>query len=128
MVLLPDQADRIGPTPETLRKLRPDPVMTLFGGEADVPLLDAALEIRAILLAFGPQPAVWRAERSGGAGGDMPAWVADAHALRFVPWARGVSQRVRRMILDLCHYDQVPPAGHVPELRAALGAYGRRSA
>lgn len=101
-------SDHVAATPETLAKLRPDPLLALLSAFAHVgdtvgirALERAADEIRAVYLAVcGMMMAgVGGAHHYGqGPGGrrEIPAFLAWAHAETYLPWAQGH----RRVILD----------------------------
>jgi hypothetical protein len=91
--------DCIGATPETLAKLRPDPLLALLSGFGQVgdavghsALEHAADEIRAVYLAVCGMlmASIGGGHRYGqGPGGrrEIPAFLAWAHAETYLPWA-----------------------------------------
>lgn len=89
-------SDRVGPTPETVAKLQPDP----FNEMVKAKVLDdaqraAGLEIRAVYLAIiGPMLARGGNLLSTRAGGDISPMLAAAHAQRYIPWCDKWGRRV----------------------------------
>jgi hypothetical protein len=100
--------DRVGATPETLAKLKPDPFNLLVErGVLDTAQRDAGLEINAIYAAITSFNRI-----KGGLGGtrgheDMSDALAEAHAQIYVPWCHHWGRRVEHVI-DLV-YDRLMP-------------------
>lgn len=108
--------DCIAATPETLAKLRPDPLLALLSAFEQVgdavgnsALERAADEIRAIYLAVCGMlmAGVGGAHRYGqGPGGrrEIPAFLAWAHAQTYIPWAqyhpRGTLEAAIGLVVD----------------------------
>ena len=106
------QDDWVGPTPETLAKLRQDPLLALFerydmaGGGEEGMLERAADEVRAIYLAVCGMlmAGVGGGHRYGqGPGGrrEIPPFLAWAHAETYLPWANGLKRGTLEAVIDL---------------------------
>lgn len=139
------QADHIGPTPETLAKLRHDPLLALFerydgraGGDGDGegPLERAADEIRAIYLAVCGMlmAGVGGAHRYGeGPGGhsayrarEMPPFLAWAHAQTYRPWANSLARATLEAVIDLVVERNLIHPDRMIAVAAALADYATR--
>ena len=103
------KTDRVGPTPETKAKRQDDPIQMLV----DKNLLSsagesAAAEIEAVYLAVtkGCMAKITSLEVTGG--GDIPDWIAEAHAERFLPWARRQARATLEATIDLVVYKRPP--------------------
>lgn len=85
-----NREERVGPTPETLAKLVPDPFAVLVEkGLLDTAQRDAGLEIRAIWYAITGGLLPQAGERASRRSGDgMSDKLAEAHAFIYLPWAR----------------------------------------
>lgn len=98
-------SDRVGPTPETLAKLKPDPFNEMVKAKIlDDAQRDAGLEIRAVYMAvIGPLMPRGGNMLSTRGGRDMPPVLAAAHAQRYQPWCdkwkRGV-EMVIGLVVD----------------------------
>lgn len=123
-----DRSERVGPTPETEAKLKPDPFNVLVQMDLlDSAERDAGLEIRAIWYAVTGGLLVRAGERSSHRSGDgMSDKLAEAHAQVYVPWCDHWGGLVEQVI-DLV-VDAILPAGVGLNLRsaAALGVEPRR--
>lgn len=102
------QCDAVGPTPETLAKLRPDPLLALLStyGEGDGALERAADEIRAIYLAVCGMLMAGIGGRHGygrarGGRRDIPPFLAWAHSETYLPWADGARRATLEAVIDL---------------------------
>lgn len=105
--------DCIGATPETLAKLRPDPLLALlsaFGQAGDMvgqsALERSADEIRAVYLAVCGMlmAGVGGAHRYGqGPGGrrEIPAFLAWVHAQTYLPWAHAHPRATLEAVIGL---------------------------
>jgi hypothetical protein len=122
-----DRTERIGPTPETLAKLVPDPLAELLRMNLiDAGTKDAALEMAEVYIA------VYGAQMPGarGAGGhpkisDRLAWI---HDNRYLPWARKWARiRFRSLPLQPAVVDLVVSGRGVAlsEIAEALADYAR---
>lgn len=130
--------DFVGPTPETLAKLRQDPLLALFerydsdgGGDGEKALEHAADEIRAIYLAvYGMLMAgVGGRHRYGdGPGGrrDIPPFLAWAHAKTYTPWANGIKRTTLEAVIDLVVERNLTHPERMIAVAEALGDYARR--
>ena len=127
----------VGPTPETLAKLRQDPLLALFeryesDGCGDENALErAADEIRAIYLAvYGMLMAgVGGRHRYGeGPGGrrDIPPFLAWAHAQTYTPWANGIKRTTLEAVIDLVVERNLIGPDRTISVAEALGDYARR--
>jgi hypothetical protein len=119
-------ADRVGATPETLAKLKPDPFSLLVEhGVLDSAERDAGLEIRALWYAI-TGPLVPRASDLTGVsgGGDgMSDYLAEIHAQVYRPWCHDWGRAVADVI-DLVVDAQMP--AEVGRLQRMLRDYARR--
>ncbi len=123
--------ERVGPTPETLRKLRPDPLLALIATHPkreDVPLLEeAADEVRAVYMAI-----VRAAMRKGGLCEDrggypgVPPFLAWAHATTYLPWARSTPRSVLAAAITLIIERDIISPLQVIHVLAALQNYAER--
>lgn len=106
------QDEYVGPTPETLAKLRQDPLRALFarydagGGSEEGVLERAADEIRAVYLAVCGMlmAGVGGGHRYGqGPGGrrEIPPFLAWAHAQTYLPWAKSLKRTTLEAVIDL---------------------------
>lgn len=107
------RADHVGPTPETLAKLRQDPLLALLerydsdGTAGDKGALEkAANEIRAVYLAVCGMlmAGIGGGHRYGqGPGGrrEIPPFVAWVHAETYLPWANGTKRATLEAVIDL---------------------------
>lgn len=112
----------LGPTPETLAKLVPDPLEILLV-DCDVALERAASEIRAIYLAVC---AKLMGGLGGGSGKPMSDFVAWAHAETYLPWARGLHRLTMEAVIDIVvDRHHIHPTFH-PSVTFALESYARR--
>lgn len=105
--------EHVGPTPETLAKLRQDPLLALFarydagaGGDGEGVLERAADEIRAIYLALCGMlmAGVGGGHRYGqGPGGhrEIAPFLAWAHAQTYRPWANSTQRSTLEAVIDL---------------------------
>jgi hypothetical protein len=134
--------DYVSATPETLAKLRPDPLLALFEayGGGDRALERAADEIRAVYLAIcGMLMAVGRtgsgpAARSGGRQGRSSAvaprqiapFLAWAHSETYLPWAQETSRRTLEALIDLVIERRVIHPDLAAPVARALGDYAAR--
>lgn len=99
-----EAASRSGPTPETARKLKPDPFNELCGRHIlDGAQQRAGLEIRAIYRAVTAGVACRGGEMGGvrGGSGDMPAALAIARHERYLPWCNRWGHAVVEDVIDL---------------------------
>lgn len=120
--------ERIGPTPETLAKLKPDPLAVMLQrGQIEEGQVDAAIEIREVYGAIvGGCSARANDLNRGGHGGisDRIAWL---HSNRYLPWIRECGKHPARLVLDLVWFGQPPAKGqHIPVIAYALADYRRR--
>ena len=102
-----ERADRVGPTPETLAKLQPDPLVAMHdAGLIDDAERDGALEIRRVYMAI-VGAMVCKARGVGGRAVMSPeiAWI---HRNRYLPWAAHWSGRALAVLIDMI-VDGVPP-------------------
>lgn len=136
------RADFIGPTPETLAKLRQDPLLALFerydsvnSGDGETVLEHAADEIRAIYLAvYGMLMAgVGGRHRYGegpGARGsttrDIPPFLAWAHAQTYTPWANAIKRTTLEAVIDLVVERNLIHPDRSIAVADALADYARR--
>lgn len=130
--------DRISPTPETLAKLRPDPLLALLqslGEGADQigesALEHAADEIRAVYLAVCGMlmAGVGGGHRYGqGPGGrrEIPPFLAWVHAETYRPWANGLRRATLQAVIDLVVDRHVIHPGLTGAVAGALEDYARR--
>lgn len=130
--------DGIGATPETLAKLRPDPLLALlsaFGQVGDAvgnsALEHAADEIRAVYLAVcGMMMAgVGGAHRYGqGPGGrrEIPPFLAWAHAETYRPWATAQPRATLEAAVGLVVDRHVIHPDLAPAVAGALADYAKR--
>lgn len=130
--------DRIGPTPETWAKLRPDPLLSLlrsFGESADKigerALEHAADEIRAVYLAVCGMlmAGVGGGHRYGqGPGGrrEIPPFLAWVHADTYLPWANGLRPATLQAVIDLVVERHAIHPGLTGAVTAALRKYALR--
>lgn len=123
-------ADRVRPTPETVAHLEPDPLQDLVGaGLIDAAGERAAQEIMLVYCAvcrgvmrqsrpLGPYtPGVF----------DMSEDIAEAHARRYLPWARATRRQTVQATIDLVVDRLSPPTGPVrTAVIEALDDYARR--
>ena len=133
----------VGPTPETLAKLRQDPLLALFarydsgaggtdgdcGGEGA--LERAADEIRAIYLAVCGMlmAGVGGGHRYGeGPGGhrEIPPFLAWAHATTYRPWANSTQRSTLEAVIDLVVERHVVHPDRMIAVAAALSDYATR--
>lgn len=119
-----------GPTPETLAHLEPDPLHDLVdAGLIDAAGERAAQEIMQVYCAvcrgvmrqsrpLGPYtPGVF----------DMPEDIAEAHKLRYLPWARATRRQTVQAVIDLVIDRLSPSSGPVRQaVIEALDDYARR--
>ena len=139
--------DFIGPTPETLAKLRQDPLLALFqrydsgtggtGGECggEGALERAADEIRAIYLAvcgmlmagvggrhrYGEGPGA-----RGSTTRDIPPFLAWAHAQTYTPWADSIKRTTLEAVIDLVVERNLTHPDRTIAVADALADYARR--
>lgn len=123
--------DRISPTPETLAKLRPDPLLALIAAHPKrdyVPLLqEAADEICAVYMAV-----VRAAMRKGGLCEDrggypgVPPFLAWAHAQTYLPWARAQRRAVLAAAITLIVEREIISWTVAVDVLAALQNYADR--
>lgn len=108
----PARQDCVGPTPETLAKLRQDPLLALFEryesqNDGDEGALErAADEIRAVYLAVCGMlmAGVGGGHRYGqGPGGrrEIPPFLAWAHARTYLPWANATKRTTLEAVINL---------------------------
>jgi len=100
-------SDRVGPTPETLAKLQPDPLVIMHTeGLIDDAARDGALEIRKVYMAVAGS-LLTKARGEGGRAVMNPeiAWI---HANRYLPWTQGWGHNVLSRLLDMV-VDGEPP-------------------
>jgi hypothetical protein len=131
------QDEYVGPTPETLAKLRQDPLLALFarydaetGGEEGM-LERAADEIRAVYIAVCGMlmAGTGGGHRYGqGPGGrrDIPPFLAWVHAQTYLPWANGLKRTTLEAVIDLVVDRAVIHPDLVVAAAEALADYGRR--
>lgn len=129
--------DFTGPTPETLAKLRQDPLLALFerydreaGGEERM-LERAADEIRAIYLAVCGMlmAGIGGGHRYGqGPGGrrEIPPFLAWAHAETYLPWANALKRGTLEATIDLVVDRAVVHPDLYIAVAAALADYAGR--
>lgn len=120
-----DRSERVGPTPETKAKLRPDPFNVMVQrGMLDTAQRDAGLEIRAIWYAVTGGLLAKAGERSSHRSGDgMSDELAAAHALVYVPWCAKWGRAVADVI-DLV-VDAIAP-DNPQHIALMLADYSRR--
>lgn len=129
----PRNHDSIGPTPETLAKLRGDPLRALLSiyGDGDGALEHAADEIRAVYLAVCGMLMAGVGGRHGygrarGGRRDIPPFLAWVHKETYLPWANGTKRSTLEAVIGLVvdrhiiHPDMVMPVAH------ALDDYAQR--
>lgn len=135
--------DYVGPTPETLAKLRQDPLLALFerydsgtGGEGEGALERAADEIRAVYLAvcgmmmasvggghrYGEGPGGHAAYRAR----EIAPFLAWAHATTYCPWAKGIPRSTLEAVIDLVVERHVVHPDRMIDAAVALGEYAKR--
>lgn len=91
--------DRVGPTPETAAKLKPDPLVMLHEmGHIDSAERDAALEIRRVYMAIVGH--LMPKARGVGGRAEMPSEIAWIHANRYLPWAAR-HKAALQLVIDL---------------------------
>lgn len=133
--------DNVPATPETLAKLRPDPLLALleaYGG-GDRALERAADEIRAIYVAIcGMLMAVGRTgsgigpRADGGTGRrtarahDIAPFLAWAHGETYLPWAQRTPRRTLEATIDLVIERRVIHPDLTAPVAQALGDYAGR--
>jgi len=129
--------DRVGPTPETLAKLLPDPLTEMHRmGIIDTATKDAALELRSIFAAIaGASMIRGRAENGGGGRATMTNAQAWIHANRYLRWSGRWSRiRFHASLADLVRgsvhnavMDLVVEGAPItlPEIARALEDYAR---
>jgi hypothetical protein len=87
----------------------------------------AASEIRAVFLAIvrGCMTARMKAMAEPAGGDDIPQWIADAHAERYLPWAKRLAPGVLAAVIDLV-VDKIVPGDDLvaQEVLTAIEAYG----
>jgi len=115
-----------GPTPETLVKLQPDPLLALLRvhGGGDIALEHAADEIRAIFLAVCGR--LMAGTGGLGGGGEMPDFLAWAHGSTYLPWARSLKHEAMEAIIDIVVDRRAVRADLAARAAGALDAYARR--
>ena len=126
------QDDHVGPTPETLAKLRQDPLLALFErydggtGSEEGALERAADEIRAVYLAvcgmlmagiggghrYGQGPGVRR---------EIPPFLAWAHGRTYLPWANSLKRTTLEAVIDLVVEPHGGPSGSRAGSRGGAG-------
>lgn len=120
--------ERIGPTPETAAKLKPDPLaLMLQRGQLEEGQIDAAIEIREVyggVVGGNRCHTVAMDGRFHGGMSDRIAWI---HAKRYLPWIRECGKHAARLVLDLAWFGQEPRTPtHVSVIAFALSDYRRR--
>lgn len=130
--------DFVGPTPETLAKLRQDPLLMLLqrcdpdgSGGGENMLERAADAIRAIYLAvYGMLMAgVGGCHRYGeGPGGrrDIPPFLAWAHAQTYKPWANDIKRTTLEAVIDLVVDRNLTHPERMIDVADSLADYARR--
>lgn len=134
-----NRAERVEPTPETIRHLQPDPLHGLLHTAwahlpADIETLNrqlaerAAEEIRAVYFAvlrpLMPKANRWDAMQLGHA--EIPDSLARAHKDRYLPWTRDNAPNTVDATLSIV-IDREEPGVHTHRLVArALLDYARR--
>ncbi len=120
-----DRSERVGPTPETAAKLKPDPFnLMVERGYLDTAQRDAGLEIRSIYMAvvgaLMPRGGDLSSARSGSG---MPTVLAAAHAQRYVPWCQRWNRGVE-MVIGLVVDAEPPMSGQAVSIM--LTDYAKR--
>lgn len=130
--------DCIGATPETLAKLRPDPLLALlsaFGQVGDAvgnsALERAADEVRAVYLAVCGMlmAGIGGAHRYGqGPGGrrEIPPFLAWAHAETYLPWAHAYPRATFDAVIGLVVDRRVIHPDLANAVANALADYAKR--
>ena len=131
------QDDYVGPTPETLAKLRQDPLLALFErydagtGSEEGMLERAADEIRAVYLAVCGMlmAGIGGGHRYGqGPGGrrEIPPFLAWAHAQSYLPWANSLRRTTLEAVIDLVVDRTMVHPDRALAATAALADYAQR--
>jgi hypothetical protein len=130
--------DHVGPTPETLAKLRQDPLLALlerYDSDSAVDdrgaLEKAANEIRAVYIAVCGMlmAGIGGGHRYGqGPGGrrEIPPFIAWVHAETYRPWASGTKRATLEAVIDLVVDRAVIHPDLYPAAAAALADYAAR--
>jgi hypothetical protein len=125
--------DGIGPTAETLAKLRPDPLLALLGayGDGDGALERSADEIRAVYLAVCGMLMAGVGGRHGygrarGGRREIPPFLAWAHAETYLPWANGTKRATLEAVIGLVvDRHSIHPDMALPVIHALMDYAGR---
>lgn len=131
------QNDHVGPTPETLAKLRQDPLLALFErydggtGSEEGALERAADEMRAVYLAVCGMlmAGIGGGHRYGqGPGGrrEIPPFLAWAHGRTYLPWANSLKRTTLEAVIDLVVDRTVVHPDRALAAVAALADYAQR--
>lgn len=131
------QDDDVGPTPETLAKLRQDPLLALFErydarvGSEEGTLERAADEIRAVYLAVCGMlmAGIGGGHRYGqGPGGrrEIPPFLAWVHAQTYLPWANSLKRTTLEAVIDLVIDRTVVHPDRAIAAAGALADYAQR--
>lgn len=122
-----------GPTPETLAKLRPDPLLALLQaqGDGDGALERAADEIRAVYLAVCGMMMAGVGGRHGygrtrHGHREMPSYLAWVHRETYLPWANGQARTTLEATIGLIVDRQVQHPDRHAAIATALNDYAER--
>ena len=115
-----------GPTPETVAKLAPDPLLAILRlhGGGDVALEHAAGEIRAVFLAVCGR--LMAGVGNLGGGGEMPNFIAWAHAGTYLPWTRMTPRATLEAVIDVLIDRRTVHPDLAVRVALALDGYARR--
>ena len=128
------ETQRADPTPETLAKLKPDPLREMVeGGLLDTDSERAAAQINAIFSALcrnairGPS-LLMDQNHTCHSESDIPDWIARAHHLTYLPWVKAQGPAIVDAVLTLVVDRNTPERISRLTCAGALRDYAKRAA
>lgn len=100
-------SDRVGPTPETAAKLKPDPLRRMHSaGQLTEAQRDAALEIALVLDVLAGRMRIHSHGQRGS--GEISDLIAEVHSARYLPWVRRIGPQAAAIVYDLAVEGLIP--------------------